>query len=43
MSSEVMKREFPDSAQRSAICYSRWDKKAKAELIDRLCKVEIPK
>ena len=27
MSSEVMKREFPEQKQRVAVCYSRWRKK----------------
>ena len=32
MSNEVMKREFPDIKQRTAVCYSKWRRKELKEL-----------
>ena len=47
MSNEVMKSEYPDGAQRTAVCFSQWKrrkkKKSNAALIEELCHIDIPK
>jgi len=33
MSNEVMKKEFPDMKQRSAVCFSKWKRKELKKLM----------
>ena len=36
MSSQESKKSFPDQKQRTAFCYSQWQNKSKAHILDRV-------